>query len=51
MVLKKTETALHAQAKPVCVTRGEVMEELLSQRDAASPMLDESDCNFICGEI
>ena len=30
---------------------GEVREELLSQKDTTSPLLDNSDCNFIYGEI
>ena len=30
---------------------GEVKQELLSQKDTASPLLDDSDCNFAFGEI
>lgn len=30
---------------------GEVVEELLSQKDTVSPLLCESDCNFVYGEI
>ena len=30
---------------------GEVKEELLSQKDTTSPLLDDSDCNFIYGEV
>ena len=30
---------------------GEVVEELLSQKDTTSPMLCDSDCNFVYGEI
>ena len=30
---------------------GEVREELLSGKDVAAPLLDESDCNFVYGEI
>ena len=30
---------------------GEVAAELLSQKDTTSPLLDDSDCNFIYGEI
>lgn len=30
---------------------GEVVEELLSQKDTTSPLLDDSDCNFVYGEI
>lgn len=30
---------------------GEVFEENLSQKDTTSPMLDDSDCNFVYGEI
>ena len=30
---------------------GEVRRELLSQKDTASPLLDDSDCNFVYGEI
>lgn len=30
---------------------GDVMEELLSQKDTASPLLEDSDCNFVYGEI
>lgn len=30
---------------------GEVIPELLSQKDTTSPLLDDSDCNFVYGEI
>ena len=30
---------------------GEVTEHLLSQKDTTAPLLEESDCNFIYGEI
>lgn len=30
---------------------GEVTESLLSQKDTTSPLLDDSDCNFVYGEI
>jgi dTDP-4-dehydrorhamnose 3,5-epimerase len=30
---------------------GEVKRELLSQKDTTSPLLDDSDCNFVYGEI
>ena len=30
---------------------GEVTEELLSQKDTTSPLLKDSDCNFVYGEI
>lgn len=30
---------------------GEVTEHLLSQKDTIAPLLDESDCNFIYGDI
>ena len=30
---------------------GEVIEELLSQKDQTSPLLADSDCNFVYGEI
>ena len=30
---------------------GEVIEELLSAKDTTSPLLDESDCNYVYGEI
>lgn len=30
---------------------GEVAEDLLSQKDTTAPLLDESDCNFVYGEI
>lgn len=33
------------------VAWGEVAEHLLSQKDTASPLLDDSDCNFVYGEI
>ena len=33
------------------VTWGEVKEELLSAKDMRAPLLDDSDCNFIYGEI
>ena len=29
----------------------EVKEELLSQKDTTSPLLDDSDCNFVYGEV
>jgi len=30
---------------------GEVAQELLSPKDATAPLLDDSDCNFIYGEV
>ena len=30
---------------------GEVTESLLSQKDTTAPLLDDSDCNFVYGEI
>jgi dTDP-4-dehydrorhamnose 3,5-epimerase len=33
------------------VNWGEVKEELLSQKDMTAPLLDDSDCNFVYGEI
>ncbi len=30
---------------------GEVKDELLSMKDTAAPLLDDSDCNFVYGEI
>ena len=30
---------------------GEVTEKLLSQKDMTAPLLSDSDCNFIYGEI
>ena len=30
---------------------GEVKEELLSQKDTTAPLLEDSDCNFVYGEI
>ena len=33
------------------VAWGEVIEELLSPKDTASPLLKESDCNFVYGEV
>jgi len=30
---------------------GEVIEDLLSQKDTTSPLLEDSDCNFVYGEI
>ena len=30
---------------------GEVREELLSPKDTVSPLLEESDCNFVYGEV
>lgn len=35
----------------VGVDWGEVTEALLSQKDTTAPLLEESDCNFIYGEI
>ena len=30
---------------------GEVTESLLSQKDTTAPLLEDSDCNFVYGEI
>ena len=30
---------------------GEVIDGLLSAKDTASPLLDDSDCNYVYGEI
>ena len=30
---------------------GDVVEELLSQKDTSAPLLAQSDCNFVYGEI
>ena len=30
---------------------GEIREELLSNKDTAAPLLEDSDCNFVYGEI
>ena len=30
---------------------GEVREELLSQKDTTAPLLEDSDCNFVYGEV
>ena len=33
------------------VAWGEVVDALLSEKDTTSPLLDDSDCNYVYGEI
>lgn len=48
---KGHDRSIHFNDPAIGVDWGEVVETLLSQKDTTSPLLCDSDCNFIYGEI
>ena len=48
---KECDRGIRFNDPTIGVDWGEVKEELLSAKDTTSPLLDESDCNFVYGEI
>ena len=48
---KEHDRGIRYNDPTIGVDWGEVRDELLSRKDTASPLLDDSDCNFVYGEI
>ena len=48
---KEADRGIRWNDPAIGVEWGEVIESLLSQKDTASPLLKDSDCNFVYGEI
>lgn len=48
---KECDRGIRFDDPSIGVEWGEVIESLLSQKDTTSPMLEDSDCNFVYGEI
>ena len=48
---KEHDRGIRFNDPTIGVEWGEVMEELLSQKDMTSPLLSDSACNFVYGEI
>ena len=48
---KECDRGIRFNDPEIGVEWGEVTEHLLSQKDTTSPMLKDSDCNFVYGEI
>ena len=48
---KEHDRGIRFDDPTIGVDWGEVVEELLSQKDTTSPLLSDSDCNFVYGEI
>ena len=48
---KECDRGIRFNDPTIGVDWGEVKEELLSQKDTTSPLLDDSDCNFVYGEV
>lgn len=48
---KEHDRGIRFNDPAIGVDWGEVMEELLSQKDTTSPLLCNSDCNFVYGKI
>ena len=48
---KECDRGIRFNDPAIGVEWGEVLEELLSQKDTTSPLLEDSDCNFIYGKI
>lgn len=48
---KEHDRGIRYNDPAIGVDWGEVREELLSQKDTVSPLLADSDCNFVYGEI
>lgn len=48
---KECDRGIRYNDPTIGVDWGEVIESLLSEKDTISPLLDDSDCNYIYGEI
>ena len=48
---KECDRGIRFNDPSIGVDWGDVKEELLSPKDTTSPLLDDSDCNFVYGEI
>lgn len=48
---KECDRGIRYNDPNIGVEWGEVIDELLSQKDTTCPLLDDSDCNFVYGEI
>ena len=48
---KECDRGIRYNDPTIGVDWGEVVESLLSEKDTTSPLLDDSDCNYIYGEI
>lgn len=48
---KECDRGIRFNDPAIGVDWGEVHEQLLSQKDTTSPLLSDSDCNFVYGEI
>ncbi len=48
---KEHDRGIRYNDPAIGVDWGEVRDELLSQKDTVSPLLSDSDCNFVYGEI
>lgn len=48
---KECDRGIRYNDPTIGVAWGEVIDELLSTKDTTSPLLDDSDCNFVYGEI
>ena len=48
---KEHDRGIRFDDPAIGVDWGEVVEALLSQKDTSSPLLCDSDCNFIYGQI
>ena len=48
---KECDRGIRFNDPAIGVDWGEVTEELLSQKDTTSPLLEDSDCNFVYGAI
>ena len=48
---KECDRGIRYNDSSIGVEWGEVQEEQLSQKDTTSPLLNDSDCNFVYGEI
>ncbi|MDO4484133.1 MAG: dTDP-4-dehydrorhamnose 3,5-epimerase [Clostridia bacterium] len=48
---KECDRGIRFNDPAIGVDWGEVIEALLSQKDTAAPLLEDSDCNFVYGEI
>lgn len=48
---KECDRGIRYNDPSIGVEWGEVIDELLSAKDTTSPLLDDSDCNFVYGEV
>ena len=48
---KECDRGIRFNDPVIGVDWGEVREELLSEKDKTSPLLEDSDCNFVYGEV